>query len=135
MSEVLYLHQTFTDCVSNQYTHFELSIYQIELQIMDRSLIFQCFVSKHLSISVISLNTASEKGCRTILKRCENAFPFFDFNFMLQLKKLQIQWENVKLISINASFIRFNARLIKMDDVYTFLLCFPSSHPVFFSLI
>ena len=24
MSEVLYLHQTFTDCMSNQYTHFDM---------------------------------------------------------------------------------------------------------------
>ena len=29
MSEVFNLHQTFTECVSNQSTHFDMSIWQI----------------------------------------------------------------------------------------------------------
>ena len=29
MSEVLYLHQTFTDCMSRQYTHFDMLTYQM----------------------------------------------------------------------------------------------------------
>ena len=29
MSDVLYLYQTFTDCMSNQYTYFDMLIFQI----------------------------------------------------------------------------------------------------------
>ena len=36
---VLYPHQTFTECVSNQYTPFGVSIYQMWLQVMERLLI------------------------------------------------------------------------------------------------
>ena len=32
MSAVLYHHQTFTDCVSNQYSHFDMLTYQMKLQ-------------------------------------------------------------------------------------------------------
>ena len=39
MSEVLYLHQIFTNCVSNQYTHFGMSTCQMGLQVMKDSLI------------------------------------------------------------------------------------------------
>ena len=35
MSQVLYLHQTFTDCVSNQYINFDLSTCQMWLQVME----------------------------------------------------------------------------------------------------
>ena len=35
MCEELYLHQIFTDCVFNQYTHFAMSIFQMWLQVME----------------------------------------------------------------------------------------------------
>ena len=41
----IYLHQTFTECVSNQYTHFYISICQIWLQVMERSFILLRFLS------------------------------------------------------------------------------------------
>ena len=39
ISEILYLHQTFTDCISNQYTHFDMLTYQMKLQVTDGSLV------------------------------------------------------------------------------------------------
>ena len=40
MSEVLYLHQTFTNCVSNQYTHFDILsiIPNLDIDVLDRSI-------------------------------------------------------------------------------------------------
>ena len=38
-----YPHQTFTECVSNWYTHFDVSICQIWLQVMKRPLIYCIF--------------------------------------------------------------------------------------------
>ena len=38
-----YLHQTFTECVSNQYTYFNIFICQMFLQVMERSLIWLRF--------------------------------------------------------------------------------------------
>ena len=43
MSELLYLHQTFTDCVSYQFTHSRMSTCQMWLQIMEDSLIYSIF--------------------------------------------------------------------------------------------
>ena len=39
-----YLHQTFTECVSNQCTHFDVSICQMWLQVMQRLLILFRFL-------------------------------------------------------------------------------------------
>ena len=39
MSELLYPHQTFTGCISNQYTHFDILTWQMQLQIMEDSLL------------------------------------------------------------------------------------------------
>ena len=38
-----YHYQTFTECVSNQYTHFNISTYHIWLQVMEHSLILLGF--------------------------------------------------------------------------------------------
>ena len=35
----IFLHQTLTECVANQYTHFDVLICQMELQVMERLLI------------------------------------------------------------------------------------------------
>ena len=37
VSEVLYLHQTFTDCVSDKCTHFDMSNCKMWLQVMEGS--------------------------------------------------------------------------------------------------
>ena len=39
MYEVLYLHQNFTNCVSSQYTYFDMLSCQISLQIIKGSLV------------------------------------------------------------------------------------------------
>ena len=38
-----YLHKTFTEYVSNQYTHFDMLTFQMSLQVMERFLIFAFF--------------------------------------------------------------------------------------------
>ena len=38
MSELFYLHETFADCMFNQYTHTDISICQISLQVMEINL-------------------------------------------------------------------------------------------------
>ena len=51
ISEVMYLHQTFTDYMSNQYTHSDSSTYQMLLQVMERHLSsFIMFSAKFLDI-------------------------------------------------------------------------------------
>ena len=44
MPKWVYLHQTFTECVSYQYTNFDVSTCQMWLQVMERSLILLCFL-------------------------------------------------------------------------------------------
>ena len=39
MSEVLHLHQIFTDCLSDWYTHFGMATWQMWLQVMEGSLV------------------------------------------------------------------------------------------------
>ena len=39
-----YLHLKFTKCVSNQYTYFDISTWQIRLQVIERPLILLCFL-------------------------------------------------------------------------------------------
>ena len=46
MSEVLYLRQTFTDCVSNQNTHFDMLTCQMQLKVMEGSLVLLFFYTK-----------------------------------------------------------------------------------------
>ena len=51
-----YLHQTFTKSVSNQYTHYDISICQMWLEIMEgplillRSLVFSYIIDEHLCL-------------------------------------------------------------------------------------
>ena len=49
-SKLLHIHQTFADCLFNQYTHFDILIYQMVLQVTEGSLVqlgsrkFQCLI-------------------------------------------------------------------------------------------
>ena len=63
---VKYLHQTFTECVSNQYTHFDTSICQIWLQVMESHLIlflfcvFSCILDEDSCLKFFILTKLSQ---------------------------------------------------------------------------
>ena len=68
-----YRHQTFTECVSSHYTHFDISTCQMLMQVIERPLILlcfwvfsyifddhsslNCFISIKLSLNVCLINT------------------------------------------------------------------------------
>ena len=53
MSEFLYFHQTFTDCVSDKCTHFDdMSICQIYLQVVEGSLYITACLKRYNFIKV-----------------------------------------------------------------------------------
>ena len=58
MSEVLYLHQTFTDYGSDEFTHFGMSTCQMCLQVMESSLIRLRFLGIFIKLLQIVLEKA-----------------------------------------------------------------------------
>ena len=64
MSEVLYFHQIFTDCVSNQYTHFNM---------------LKSMAEKYI---IIVFNNQSDFTCH---KTCKNIFPEKYFLFEVKI--------------------------------------------------
>ena len=49
----VYLHQTFTECVYNKYAHFDISLCQMQLQVIEGSLILLCFWFFHKLLTSI----------------------------------------------------------------------------------
>ena len=81
MSELLYLHQTFTDYVSNQYTHFGLLTCQMWLQVMKCSLIWFRFlgISIYLNVSILkhcNLIKLWQNVCLDIKQNCNMPYVF-----------------------------------------------------------
>ena len=55
MSEPLYLHQTFTDCMSNYNTHVDMSVCQMEMQFMESFIILLRFLGIFIYFKFIKL--------------------------------------------------------------------------------
>ena len=84
MSEVLYLQQTFIECVSNQYIHFNVSTCQIWLQVMEHHLILPCFFFGEFS-QLVEIHKCLK--CCIIAKLLQfvylhNSIKFMFFQFM-----------------------------------------------------
>ena len=82
MSELLCLHQTFTDCMCNQNTHFDISICQMWLQVMEGPLILLCSIFWTIWLHQTFTNCMLKQKCRDEKTLCKHLWlrqSSFDF--------------------------------------------------------